>query len=102
MESNSTTSRNFITPIRAMNEYLLKPNDLNDLRKFQRRSPYANEPPITVYLRRDIEAKYFSNTSLFHLILYKSFRALHIWGSWDVLHKALLKRQEEEQKYIDS
>jgi zinc transporter 9 len=58
IESKSTTSRNFITPIRAMNEYLLKPNDLIDLRKFQRRSPYANEPPITVYLRKDIEAKY--------------------------------------------
>lgn len=68
-----------------MNEYLLKPNDLNDLRKFQRRSPYANEPPITVYLRKDIEAK-----------------ALQIWGSFDALHKALLKRKEEEQKYSDS
>jgi zinc transporter 9 len=56
--SNLTTGRNFITPIRAMNEYLLKPNDLNELRKFQRRSPYANEPPITVYLRKDIETKY--------------------------------------------
>ncbi|CAG2118861.1 unnamed protein product [Medioppia subpectinata] len=80
-----TTGRNFITPIRAMNEYLLKPIDLNDLRKFQRRSPYANEPPITVYLRKDIETK-----------------ALQIWGSFDALHRALLKRKEEEQKYIDN
>lgn len=53
----SSSARNFITPIRAMNEYLLKPNDLADLRKFQRRSPYENEPPITVYLRKDVEAK---------------------------------------------
>ncbi|CAG2106030.1 unnamed protein product, partial [Medioppia subpectinata] len=59
--------------------------DLNDLRKFQRRSPYANEPPITVYLRKDIETK-----------------ALQIWGSFDALHRALLKRKEEEQKYIDN
>lgn len=40
-----------------MNEYLLKPADLNELRKFHRRSPYDNEPPITVYLRRDVEAR---------------------------------------------
>jgi hypothetical protein len=31
-----------------------------------------------------------------------SDRALQVWGSFDVLHKALLKRKEEEQKYIDS
>ena len=38
-------------------EELLDIADLGDLRKFQRRSPYNNEPPITVYLRKDVEAK---------------------------------------------
>ena len=41
-----------------MREYALDITDLVDLRKFQRRSPYNNEPPITVYLRKDVEAKY--------------------------------------------
>ena len=40
-----------------MREYALDIADLGDLRKFQRRSPYNNEPPITVYLRKDVEAK---------------------------------------------
>ncbi|XP_076341483.1 uncharacterized protein LOC143242028 [Tachypleus tridentatus] len=51
------TERNFITPLRAMNEYLLKPIDLEGLRKIQRRSPYEETPPLIVYLRTDVEAK---------------------------------------------
>ncbi|KAI8440277.1 hypothetical protein MSG28_001634 [Choristoneura fumiferana] len=47
--SASYTERNFITPMRAMTEYLLKQSDLETLPKVLRRSPYEAEPPITVY-----------------------------------------------------
>lgn len=53
----SSLERNFITPVRAMSDFLLKPADLETLPKTKRRSPYELEPPITVYWRRDVEAK---------------------------------------------
>jgi zinc transporter 9 len=31
-----------------MNDFFLKPSDLEILRKTRRRSPYESEPPITV------------------------------------------------------
>lgn len=74
--------RNFITPVRAMSDFLLKPSDLESLPKTKRRSPYENEPPITVYWRRDVEAK-----------------ALKVWGSRDKLMKELIKRDIEKKKY---
>lgn len=83
--SVETTERNFLTIIRAMNEYLLKPQDIQDLRKFQRRSPYESEPPINVYLRADVEA-----------------RAIQVWGTWDNLQKELRKRQLLEDSYKES
>ena len=52
-----STERNFITAVRAMSEFLLKPSDLEDLRKTKRRSPFDNEPRITVYWRKDVENK---------------------------------------------
>lgn len=52
-----SVERNFITPIRAMSDFLLKPSDLENLRSTKRRSPYENDPPITVYWRKDVEAK---------------------------------------------
>lgn len=55
--SASYTERNFITPMRAMTEYLLKQSDLESLPKVLRRSPYESEPPITVYYRKDVDAK---------------------------------------------
>lgn len=55
--SASYTERNFITPMRAMTEYLLKQSDLESLPKVLRRSPYESEPPITVHYRKDVEAK---------------------------------------------
>lgn len=79
------TERNFVTPVRAMSDYLLKPGDLEGLRKVQRRSPYEDAPPITVYLRRDVEA-----------------RALEVWGSYDALQKEHERRRLEEQKYRES
>ncbi|XP_017493978.1 PREDICTED: zinc transporter 9-like [Rhagoletis zephyria] len=68
-----------------MREYALDIADLGDLRKFQRRSPYNNEPPITVYLRKDVEAK-----------------ALEIWGTWERLNGELQKRKEKEENYSES
>lgn len=43
--------------MRAMTEYLLKQSDLESLPKVLRRSPYESEPPMTVYYRKDVEAK---------------------------------------------
>ncbi|KAI1278718.1 Zinc transporter 9 [Halotydeus destructor] len=83
--TQASTERNFVTPIRAMNEYLLKPQDLADIRKFQRRSPYVDAPPITVYLRKDIEA-----------------RSLQTWGTWENFQKEWKKRQLVEDQYRDS
>ncbi|ERL88156.1 zinc transporter 9 [Dendroctonus ponderosae] len=74
--------RNFITPVRAMSDFLLKPSELESLPKTKRRSPYETEPPITVYWRRDVEAK-----------------ALEVWGSKEALHKELIKRDIERKKY---
>ena len=51
------TERNFITPIRAMTEYGLKLQDLDGLKKTLRRSPISDNPPMTVFLRRDVESK---------------------------------------------
>lgn len=53
----TSTERNFITPLRAMQEYLLQPHDLTGLRKTLRRSPHVDEPPIQVFWRRDVEAR---------------------------------------------
>lgn len=79
------TDRNFVTPVRVMTDYLLKPNDLEGLRKIQRRSPYEDAPPITVYLRRDVELK-----------------ALEVWGSYEAMEKERERRRKEEQKYRES
>ncbi|CAH0397484.1 unnamed protein product [Chilo suppressalis] len=80
--SASYTERNFITPIRAMTEYLLKQSDLESLPKVLRRSPYEAEPPITVYYRKDVEAK-----------------AIEVWGSKETLEKELLRRELDRRRY---
>ncbi|KAL8558967.1 hypothetical protein ACOMHN_028279 [Nucella lapillus] len=49
------TGNIYILPVRAMNEYLLKPGDLEGLPKYERRSPYESGPKITVFLRTDVE-----------------------------------------------
>ena len=49
--------RNFITAMRAMQEFHLKPENLVGLRVTTRRSPSENTPPIKVYWRKDVEAK---------------------------------------------
>lgn len=80
--SVESLERNFITPVRAMADFLLKPVDLEGLRKTKRRSPYENEPPITVYWRKDVEAK-----------------ALEIWGSKERLINELMIREAERKRY---
>ena len=81
-KSVSSLERNFITPVRAMCDFLLKPSDLENLPKTKRRSPYEFEPPITVYWRKDVEAK-----------------ALEVWGSKEALKKELLKKELEQKAY---
>merc|ERR1719192_1380797 len=54
--------RNFVTAVRAMTEFLLKPEHLVGLRVTTRRSSTTtssgtNDPPINVYWRKDIEAR---------------------------------------------
>lgn len=72
----SSLERNFITPNRATSDFLLKISDLESLPKTKRRSPYEQEPPITVYWRKDVEAK-----------------AIEVWGSRENLLKECLKRE---------
>ncbi|XP_042867544.1 zinc transporter 9-like isoform X2 [Penaeus japonicus] len=83
--SHPSTERNFITAVRAMAEFLLKPSDLENLRKTKRRSPFENEPPITVYWRKDVEAK-----------------AAQVWGSTEALEREKLKREKEVKLYKEN
>lgn len=84
--SVASMERNFITPARAISDFLLKPQDLETLKATKRRSPYENDPPMTVYWRKDVEAK-----------------AIEVWGSKENLQKELLKRDLERkfhQQYL--
>lgn len=83
--SRSSLERNFITPVRAMSDFLLKPADLEGLPKTKRRSPYEQEPPITVYWRKDVEVK-----------------AIEVWGSRENLLKECLKREIEKKRHQQS
>lgn len=74
--------RNFITPLRAAFDFMLKPSDLETLPKTKRRSPYENEPPLTVYWRKDVEAK-----------------AILTWGSKEGLEIEKQRRHIEKRKY---
>ncbi|KAK2119218.1 hypothetical protein P7K49_000604 [Saguinus oedipus] len=51
------TQNNFITGVRAINEFCLKSSDLEQLRKIRQRSPHEDTESFTVYLRSDVEAK---------------------------------------------
>nr|CAH0100487.1 unnamed protein product [Daphnia galeata] len=82
LNSKNGMERNFITPVRAMNDFFLKPSDLELLRKTRRRSPYESEPPITVYWLKDVEAK-----------------ALEVWGSQEALDRERKKKTEELKRY---
>ncbi|KAL7041353.1 hypothetical protein ACKWTF_000737 [Chironomus riparius] len=78
----SSLERNFITPNRAMSDFLLKASDLEALPKTKRRSPYEQEMPITVYWRKDVETK-----------------AIETWGSRENLLKECLKRELEKKQH---
>lgn len=78
----ASLERNFITPVRAMADFLLKPSDLEALPKTKRRSPFEHEPPITVYWRTDVQAM-----------------ALQVWGSEEKLAAERMRRDIDRKKY---
>ncbi|XP_017008511.3 proton-coupled zinc antiporter SLC30A9, mitochondrial isoform X2 [Drosophila takahashii] len=78
----ASLERNFVTPNRAISDFLLTAADLESLPKIKRRSPYEQEPPMTVYWRRDVEAK-----------------AVEVWGSKENLLRERLKREVERKQY---
>ncbi|XP_030223271.1 proton-coupled zinc antiporter SLC30A9, mitochondrial isoform X1 [Gadus morhua] len=79
------TQNNFITAVRAMNEFCLKPSDLEQLRKIRRRSPHDDTEAFTVFLRSDVEAK-----------------ALDVWGSPEALARERKLRKVVEQEYQET
>ncbi|XP_054453398.1 proton-coupled zinc antiporter SLC30A9, mitochondrial isoform X1 [Anoplopoma fimbria] len=79
------TQNNFITAVRAMNEFCLKPSDLENLRKIRRRSPHDDTEAFTVFLRSDVEAK-----------------ALEVWGSQEALARERNLRKEVEREYQEN
>uniref|UniRef100_A0AAY4CLB1 Cation efflux protein transmembrane domain-containing protein n=1 Tax=Denticeps clupeoides TaxID=299321 RepID=A0AAY4CLB1_9TELE len=79
------TKNNFITAVRAMNEFCLKPSDLEQLRKIRRRSPHDDTEAFTVFLRSDVEAK-----------------ALEVWGSHEALTRETNLRKEVEREYKEN
>ncbi|XP_068961255.1 proton-coupled zinc antiporter SLC30A9, mitochondrial isoform X1 [Petaurus breviceps papuanus] len=76
------TKNNFITGVRAINEFCLKSSDLDQLRKIRQRSPHEDTESFTVYLRSDVEAK-----------------ALEVWGSPEALARERKLRKEAEREY---
>ncbi|XP_029444548.1 zinc transporter 9 [Rhinatrema bivittatum] len=76
---------NFITGVRAMNEFCLKLSDLEQLRKIRQRSPHDDTETFTVYLRSDVESK-----------------ALEAWGSPEALIRERKWRKEEERAYKEN
>ena len=70
--------RNFITAIRAMKEFLLKPENLVGLRVTSRRSAKDNDVPLNVYWRKDVE-----------------HRSLTVWGSMEAMEKEKESREKQ-------
>uniref|UniRef100_A0A3Q4ALL1 Proton-coupled zinc antiporter SLC30A9, mitochondrial n=1 Tax=Mola mola TaxID=94237 RepID=A0A3Q4ALL1_MOLML len=79
------TQNNFITAVRAMNEFCLKPSDLEQLRKIRRRSPHDDTEAFTVFLRSDVEAK-----------------AIDVWGSHEALARERNLRKQVEREYQEN
>ncbi|XP_074678524.1 proton-coupled zinc antiporter SLC30A9, mitochondrial [Strix aluco] len=79
------TQNNFITGVRAINEFCLKSSDLDQLRKIKRRSPHDDTETFTVYLRSDVEAK-----------------SLEVWGSPEALARERKRRKEAEIRYREN
>ncbi|XP_036273418.1 zinc transporter 9 isoform X5 [Pipistrellus kuhlii] len=76
------TQNNFITGVRAINEFCLKASDLEQLRKIRQRSPHEDTESFTVYLRSDVEAK-----------------SLEVWGSPEALARERKLRIKAEREY---
>lgn len=72
----------FITADRAIEEYMLGPDDLEDLTKRTIRSAHetSTSEVITCYLKTDVER-----------------RAIEVWGSWQVLESQLERRHQERE-----
>uniref|UniRef100_A0A8C0J9A9 Proton-coupled zinc antiporter SLC30A9, mitochondrial n=1 Tax=Chelonoidis abingdonii TaxID=106734 RepID=A0A8C0J9A9_CHEAB len=79
------TQNNFITGVRAINEFCLKSSDLEQLRKIRRRSPHEDTEAFTVFLRSDVEAK-----------------SLEVWGSPEALARERKRRKEAEIEYREN
>lgn len=79
------TKNNFITGVRAINEFCLKSSDLDQLRKIRRRSPHDDTESFTVFLRSDVEAK-----------------SLEVWGSPEALARERKRRKEAEIEYREN
>uniref|UniRef100_A0A8C7F9X3 Proton-coupled zinc antiporter SLC30A9, mitochondrial n=1 Tax=Oncorhynchus kisutch TaxID=8019 RepID=A0A8C7F9X3_ONCKI len=79
------TQNNFITAVRATNEFCLKPSDLEQLRKIRQRSPHDDTEAFTVFLRSDVEVK-----------------ALDVWGSPEALDRERKLRKVEEREYEEN
>ncbi|XP_053884811.1 zinc transporter 9 [Malaclemys terrapin pileata] len=79
------TQNNFITGVRAINEFCLKSSDLEQLRKIRRRSPHDDTEAFTVFLRSDVEAK-----------------SLEVWGSPEALARERKRRKEAEIEYREN
>jgi len=78
-EEQQFFDRNFITAVRAMQEFLLKPEHLVGLRVTTRRSAKDNsDPAINVYWRKDIEAA-----------------SMALWGSQQALEAEKEKREKQ-------
>ncbi len=78
--------RNFITVMRAMQDFLLTAEDLRDLRVTSRRSPNERDPPIKVYWRKDVES-----------------RSREVWGSLEALEEEKERRmRKKERSNLDS
>lgn len=78
---NISYDRNFITTTRALTDFMLKPTDLKSLRVTTRRSPNEVDPPLSVYWRKDVEAK-----------------AREVWGSLEAMEIAREKRELQDMQ----
>jgi len=68
--------------LRAITDYLIRPEDLEGLPTFKRRSPFEGASEITVYLRSDVEK-----------------RAIEVWGSREILEAQQRKKIQEDEAY---
>jgi hypothetical protein len=87
--TQSYTANNYVTTVRAFNEFLLGPSDLEGLPQFKRRNPFdefGQTELMNMYLRRDVMQK-----------------AISVWGSIANLEKEKEKRRfeyEERRKAV--